>query len=182
MLANDPLHRHAHQEELLDRLLQGCFGDLAPPERALLREQLEWVELAGGQTLMQQGDSADSMYISVSGRLRAFVRDELGRPRMVREMSRGQIIGEMSLYTDEPRSATVVAATDVECYRLDASAFSTLLAKNPELAEQVASSLVERQVGLEAVKGRVDEAADARRRAESQRDMTSKIRAFFQLD
>ena len=88
----------------------------------------------------------------------------------------------MALLTGEKRRATCIAMTDVECYRLDASAFRTLLAKNPELAEQVAASLVERQTGLEAVRGRVDEAADAKRRAENQRDLTSKIRAFFQLD
>jgi len=40
------------------------------------------------------------------------VRDEEGVPRMVREMGRGQVIGEMSLYTDEPRSASVVAIRD----------------------------------------------------------------------
>ena len=55
---------------------------------------------------MEQGEPGDSMYLSISGRLRAYVRDEDGAPRMVREMGRGQVIGEMSLYTDEPRSAT----------------------------------------------------------------------------
>ena len=56
-------HRHTHLEPLLQRLLQSCFGELDEPTLRLLREHLEWVELAGGQALMEQGDAGDSLYI-----------------------------------------------------------------------------------------------------------------------
>ena len=92
-----------HQDALLTKHLQTFLGDIEPRALALLRERLTWVEVAGGQTLMEQGQPGDSMYLSISGRLRAYVKDEEGVPRMVREMGRGQVIGEMSLYTDEPR-------------------------------------------------------------------------------
>ena len=100
--------QHAHHDQLLTQHLQRFFGDLEPEVLALLRAQLEWVEVVGGQTLMEQGEAGDSMYLSVSGRLRAYVKQDDGTQRMVREMARGQVIGEMSLYTDEPRSATVI--------------------------------------------------------------------------
>ncbi len=58
---------------------------------------------------MEQGEPGDSAYLCISGRLRVYVRGEDGSQRMVREMSRGEVIGEMSLYTGEPRSATVIA-------------------------------------------------------------------------
>ena len=89
-----------HQDALLTQHLRAYLGDIEPAALALLRQRLTWVEIAGGQTLMTQGEPGDSMYLSISGRLRAYVNDEDGVPRMVREMGRGQVIGEMSLYTD----------------------------------------------------------------------------------
>jgi NTE family protein len=82
------------------------------------------VEIAAGQTLMSQGDPGDSMYLSIIGRLRAYIRDEDGVQRMVREMARGQVIGEMALYTDEPRSATVVEI-GIRCWCAWTSPLST---------------------------------------------------------
>ena len=100
------------QDELLEQHLRTYLGDLDPATMTFLRSRLEWVEIAAGETLMAQGDPGDSMYISISGRLRAYVKDDGGIEHMVREMARGQIIGEMSMYTEEPRSATVVAIRD----------------------------------------------------------------------
>lgn len=139
-----PVARQRYQEELLTRLLAGCFGDVDEATLALLRARLEWVELAGGQTLMEQGDAGDSFYISVSGRLRAYVRDELGRQRMVREMSRGQIIGEMSLFTGEPRSATVVAIRESVLVRLRKHDFDELIATQPQISIALTRQLIRR--------------------------------------
>ena len=139
-----PAVRHAHQEKLLQRLLQACFGDLDDNTLALLRAQLEWVELAGGQTLIEQGEPGDSMYVSVSGRLRAYVRDDLGQQRMVREMSRGQIIGEMSLFTGEPRSASVVAIRESVLVRLSKAAFDELIAHHPGISAALTRQLIRR--------------------------------------
>ena len=138
------VNRHAHQEQLLHRLLQSCFGDLDAATLALLRSQLEWIELAGGQTLIEQGEPGDSMYVSVSGRLRAYVRDEEGRQRMVREMSRGQVIGEMSLFTGEPRSASVVAIRESVLVRLSKDAFDDLIANHPGISAALTRQLIRR--------------------------------------
>ena len=115
------------QDGLLDHHLRAFLGPVDEPALHSLREQLEWVEVAAGQTLMAQGEPGDAMYLSISGRLRAYVRDDDGVEHMVREMARGQIIGEMSLYTDEPRSATVVAIRDSVLVRLGKPQFHQLL-------------------------------------------------------
>ena len=75
-----------HHDALLTQHLRAFLGDIEPAALTLLRERLSWVEIAGGQTLMEQGAPGDSMYLSISGRLRAYVRDEEGVSRMVREM------------------------------------------------------------------------------------------------
>ena len=93
----------------------------------------------------------------------------------------GDIFGEMSLMTGAPRSATVVAVSDVECFRLDKAAFQAILERHPGLAEQVAGVLARRRTGLEAVREGLDAAARERRLAEASRDMLGRIRSFFGL-
>jgi NTE family protein len=136
--------RQVHQDQLLTQQLRAFFGDLDPDVLAQLREQLQWVELVGGQTLMEQGEPGDSMYLSVSGRLRAYVRQDDGAQRMVREMGRGQVIGEMSLYTDEPRSATIVAIRDSVLVRLDKSQFKALLARSAQVSVALTRQIIQR--------------------------------------
>lgn len=53
--------RTAHQDQLLHTHLVALLGDVEPGVIRLLRQHLEWVEIAGGDTLMRQGDAGDSM-------------------------------------------------------------------------------------------------------------------------
>ena len=126
--------RQRYPDELLSQHLRRILPDVEPPVLASLRERLEWVEIAGGQTLMKQGDPGDSMFLAISGRLRAYVRDADGTERMVREMGRGHTIGEMSLFTGEPRAATVVAIRDSVLVRLGKPEFDRILASSAQLS------------------------------------------------
>ncbi|MBT9597293.1 MAG: patatin-like phospholipase family protein [Vitreoscilla sp.] len=134
----------ARLEQLLSQILASVFGELDASALALLREHLTWVEVAGGQALMVQGEPGDSMYISVSGRLRAYVDQDEGSPRMVREMSRGQVVGEMSLFTDEPRSATVIAIRDSVLVRLDKPHFQALIAQSAQVSVALTRQIIKR--------------------------------------
>jgi NTE family protein len=138
------------QDDLLAQHLRAYLGELEPTAMALLRDRLQWVELAAGATLMTQGEPGDSMYISVSGRLRAYVRDDDGVERMVREMARGQVIGEMSLYMDSPRTATVVAIRDSVLVRLDKADFLQLLASSAQVSVALTRQLIVRLQNTQA--------------------------------
>ena len=141
------------QDDLLHRHLHALLGPLEPDALALLQASLEWITLAGGQTLMVQGEAGEAMYLAISGRLRAYVRGADGQERAVREMTRGQVIGEMSLYTDQPRSATVVAIRDSVLVRLGKAAFLQLLATSPRLSMQLTRQMIQR---LQAPPARAD--------------------------
>lgn len=132
------------QEDQLDRHLQDLLGELEPEARALLRRHLSWVALAGGQTLLAQGDAGDSMYLVISGRLRAWQRLDDGSERFLREMGRGQVIGELSLFTDEPRSASIVALRDSVLVRLGKDAFNLLLASSSRLSVLLTRQIIHR--------------------------------------
>ena len=78
--------RQRYQDELVARHLHAFLGEIEAPVFEMLRQRLEWVEIAGGATLMTEGEPGDSMYWTISGRLRAYVRADDGSQRMVREM------------------------------------------------------------------------------------------------
>ncbi|MBK9440396.1 MAG: cyclic nucleotide-binding domain-containing protein [Comamonadaceae bacterium] len=130
--------------QVLNQHLHRMLSDIDPAAIDLLRSHLEWVEIAAGETLMQQGGPGDSMYLSISGRLRALVQDEDGEERMVRELGRGEVIGEMSLYTDEPRSATVVAVRDSVLVRLAKAQFTHLLASSAQMSISLTRQMIKR--------------------------------------
>jgi NTE family protein len=134
-----------HQAALLDRLLVNVLGPIDDEALGLLRAELEWLELPGGSTLLSQGDPGDAMYLCVSGRLRAYRRDEQGQTRRLREMGRGEVIGELSLYTHEPRSATVVAVRDSMLVRLSQAAFDALVMRSAAVSVALTRQIVRRQ-------------------------------------
>src|SRR5580765_4563344 len=70
--------QRTYRDELLERHLEAFLGDADPAAIDVLRASLEWVEIAGGETLMRQGEPGDSMYLTISGRLRAYASHEDG--------------------------------------------------------------------------------------------------------
>ncbi|MDO9143752.1 patatin-like phospholipase family protein [Rhodoferax sp.] len=133
-----------YPEQVLIHHLQRMLGDVDAEALALLRSHLSWVELAAGDTLMFQGEHGDAMYLSISGRLRASVLGDDGVEHMVREMGRGEVIGEMSLYTDEPRTATVVAIRNSVLVRLAKSEFTSLLASSAQMSIALTRQMIKR--------------------------------------
>lgn len=135
---------HSYRERLLAQHLNTLFGAIEPTTLQFLRTHLEWVEIAGGTPLMRQGDPGNEAYLLVSGRLRVYARDEFGATRMVRELSRGEVIGELAMYTGDPRSATVVAVRDSVLVRLQRSHFAALLATSPAMSIVFTKQIIRR--------------------------------------
>ena len=94
--------------------------------------EFEWFSLPGGQTLFHEGDNDDSLYILLSGRLGAFVRNEEGKDTLIRQMVSGETVGEMAVLSGEPRSATVVTLRDSEILQLKKAAFTRLIEAHPK--------------------------------------------------
>ena len=134
----------ATHNQLLTEHLRNFLQGIEPDALELLRAHLEWVEVPGGSTLMNQGEPGESMYLTVSGRLRAYVRSDDGPQRRVADMGRGQVIGEISLFTDAPRAATVVAVRDSVLVRLTKSVFKTLLASSAQVSIALTRQIIQR--------------------------------------
>jgi NTE family protein len=139
-----PASFHERFDALLTAELGAALPGLADDARTLLQSRLRWIELPGGATLMAQGDPSDAMYLLVSGRLRISTLQEDGRRRVVREIGRGQVAGELGLFTDEPRSATIVAVRDSVLVALDRTGFQELLALSPQASLALTRQIIAR--------------------------------------
>ncbi|HVK78408.1 MAG TPA: mechanosensitive ion channel family protein [Kofleriaceae bacterium] len=169
---------HVRRLAAVDRV--DLFRALSPADRDQMADRLRPMPFARGEAVTHEGDLDDGLFIIVRGE--AAVR--IGPGEAAREVARlgpGQFFGEMSLMTGEVRSATVIALTDLECYRLDKPVFEDLLRQRPELAEAVAELLAERRVALASAR---DEAEHSRHRrlATAKQDLLGRIRNFFALE
>jgi NTE family protein len=109
-----------------------------------ISEEFEWFSLPGGQLLFSQGDTDDSLYVVLSGRLGAFLHGDDGKEILIRQMPAGETVGEMALLSGQPRSATVVALRDSEVARLSKAAFTKLIDEHPKALRFITDLLVRR--------------------------------------
>ena len=135
--------RPAHQDDLLLQHLRNFLGIIDEAAIDKLRGRLRWLQLAGGETLMRQGEPGDELYLLVSGRLRVYVEEDEQR-RIVREVTRGAVVGEMGLIAEAPRSATVVAIRDSVLVSLGKADFAELQATSPQVTLALTRQIIER--------------------------------------
>lgn len=114
------------------------FAGLSDAALQELAGQLERVQLRSGETLIRQGEPGDCMFLLASGRLRATVERADGRTVVVGEVGRGEVVGEMALLIDEPRSATIRAIRDSELFRLSKEVFDLFIERYPVALKQIA--------------------------------------------
>ena len=103
------------------------FGGLDEVEQEKVASLVRWETFAAGAAVGRQGEVAETMYILVEGRCRVLMDiDDSGHPFTLAELGPGQCFGEMALVEIQPRSASVVALTDVVVAGLTNSDFMTL--------------------------------------------------------
>jgi len=136
--------RPSHHEELLLQHLRSFLGIADPGALEAVRSRLRWMHLAGGRTLLRQGEPGDTLYLLVSGRLRVYTQDDDAQHRIIREIPRGEVVGEMSLITGGARSATVVAIRDSVLVSLGQADFVHLQAQYPEVTLALTRQIIER--------------------------------------
>jgi small-conductance mechanosensitive channel/CRP-like cAMP-binding protein len=157
------------------------FSGLEEPDKVALAGHLRYAPFARGETMTRQGAEAHWLYMMIDGDASVRVSVE-GIEKEVARISAGHFFGEYGLMTGEKRQATVVAITDVECYRLDKPGFQSIVHANPALADHIAGILAKRRVELLAVKEDLDEEAKSARMKSTKENLLGKIRDFFGLE
>jgi small-conductance mechanosensitive channel len=184
-VAKDEAHAESVRlRELQRRLIMLKQVDLLAPlseeERNFVAGRLQYAPFARGDIITKQGSIAHWLYVIAFGE--AEVRfEQTGRaPRVLGTVRAGQFFGEMGLLAGESRNATVVAKTDVECYRLDRASFQALLLARPELANEVSRVIAARKPELETARAEAAEAM-AHPPEPAQPALLERIQRFFGL-
>lgn len=97
-----------------------------------------------GQVIFRQGDEGDCAYFIRSGDVEVVARQPDGAETVVAKLSRGQYFGEMALLRDEPRSATIRAATRAEVAVLGKENFLTMLSIIPSTEQDIMKTVNQR--------------------------------------
>lgn len=120
------------------------FAGLTDDELTRLAAGLIPAPFAKGDIITRQGANAHWLYILTRGSVAIWHDWDTPGARLLATLEAGNFFGEMGLMTGSPRSATVVATSDVECWRLEKNAFARVLEERPEIAQEVSMLLAER--------------------------------------
>lgn len=146
------------------------FADMTPDGFSELLESLEQMTFSAGEVLLREGDKGDALFLLERGAVEVQAKNPDGSGEGFVSTLRGPcIFGEMALVTDNPRSATIVASTDVECFRLSRKGYEATVARESGLSHFVTRVVGERlleadnirQVGKYEITGRLGAGAGA---------------------
>ncbi len=131
-------HKHMSNDPITERiaflrsipLLQGLEDD----ELRFLAGEAKEREFEMGETIFYQGEVGYTCHIIIRGKARVYVVTEDGRELSVRILGPGEIFGEMALFEDVPRSASVEALEPTWTLELNQDVLLRALQRNPKLA------------------------------------------------
>jgi CRP-like cAMP-binding protein len=120
------------------------FSALDEEALARVAVRTSTVQLDRNDTLFNEGDDADDLYVLLTGRVAIAKRSPDGRESLVALMKPGDLFGEMPLFDDEPRSASVRALERSEVARVPFDAVRAELEARPGLLWDVVTMLAAR--------------------------------------
>ncbi len=98
-------------------------------------------DFAAGEMVFREGDSSDTCYVMRSGRVRALREHTDGRTITLATFGPGDIFGELAMFDDERRSATIEALEATETAAILGSDMRRLLRAHPEIAVKLLAAL-----------------------------------------
>ncbi|MDP2180950.1 MAG: Crp/Fnr family transcriptional regulator [Actinomycetota bacterium] len=120
------------------------FADLSHDDLETFADMVQFRRYGKGAFIVNQNDIGSSMYLLVSGRVKVSLASPDGKELALNYLEAPAHFGEMSLVDAEPRSADVIAVTDIELFSLDAKDLSAAIQLNPRLALSLIATLSRR--------------------------------------
>ena len=120
------------------------FEGLSPEEQEELRAMMTQTTLRRGETLFNEGDSGDRLYILLSGKVKLGHASADGRENLLAVLGPGEILGELTLFDPGQRSTTATAVSPARLVFLNHSDLMVFLEDNPSLAKHMLKALAKR--------------------------------------
>lgn len=132
------------------------FGGLDAEEIRRLDTRCGWRRLPAGHWILDHGEAGTDVVFLAHGKARVLIRDVSGSDVILRDIAEGTYVGELAAIDGGPRSAGILAITDVVVARMPASVFREAIHRHPSVADGVLAGLAAR---VRALALRVDESA-----------------------
>jgi small-conductance mechanosensitive channel/CRP-like cAMP-binding protein len=175
---NDKPVREDGRDAELVRILAtvDLFEPLTEDERRQLVASSVELAFGAGQAVVRQDAAGGSMFVVCQGAVR--VVDASGRD--LATIAAPGYVGEMSMLTGQPRSASVVAAEECTLLELTSAALRAIALANPQVLERISAVVATRRADLD--RQRAEAAALPPPVPESPKSLLTRIRAFLTLD
>jgi len=138
--------------ELLRRI--PLFAKIDPTRLKLLAFTSDRVKFDPGQVVFEQGDGGDYAYVIIEGEADVSVNTPSG-PLLVASIKEHELVGEIAILCDVPRTATVTASSELIALQISKDLFYRLVTEFPEMAIEIMRDLARR---LELTTGRLQQA------------------------
>jgi CRP/FNR family transcriptional regulator, cyclic AMP receptor protein len=141
----------------------GLFRSLDAANIEQLDSRCTWRRLSRNQWILDYQDDSNDVFFVVSGAVRVKLQSVSGREVLLREIKAGDFFGELAAIDSQPRSAGIVAVTDVTVARMPAAVFRSAVHSYPDVCDQLLALLAGQ---IRALANRVNEftTLDARHR------------------
>jgi small-conductance mechanosensitive channel/CRP-like cAMP-binding protein len=183
---NEKYEEAVQQREMTRRIKTlkrvALFGQMSEDELQSLAANLMYAPFAKGNIITKQGAPSQYwLFIIINGEAEIYLEGTAGEKRVLNVLGKGDFFGEMSLMTGAPRAASVIAKTDVECYRLDKEAFEEVMLARPSIAEEIAHVLVARRAELDFALQNLDEESKHNEIHKQHYEVLATVKRFFGL-
>jgi len=119
------------------------FSKIDPAMQKLLCFSSERLTFAAGQVMFHAGDEADAAYVVIEGTVEISVPTPSG-PIVVNTMRPNDIVGEIAIFGEVPRTATATAQTRLETLRISKEVFTNVIRQSPDAALELVRILAGR--------------------------------------
>src|SRR5919109_2394382 len=120
------------------------FDELAEDDLRRVAEVSVPRRFAAGEVVFREGDDSDTCYVVNAGHARAIREHPDGRQITLATFGPGDIFGELAMFDDERRSATVQATDALDTIAIPGRDMRRLLHQHPDIAVALAASLARR--------------------------------------
>ena len=146
------------------------FDGLSPDVVAELADVARPVALAANEVLVRQGDPGDAVYVLTSGTFDVVLGEPGGVPRVLARLGAGECVGEMTVLTQNARTATVISRGAAEALRIEAGPLRLVLERHPVARRHLAAFAMRRLPSLRLAASGLFAGVDALELARFDRD------------
>ncbi|MBK1671371.1 cyclic nucleotide-binding protein [Rhodovibrio sodomensis] len=120
------------------------FQNIEPSKLKLMAFASERVTFADGAALFDQGEEGDAAYIVLEGTADVRVTADSGEPITVAQVASNDIVGEIAILCNVPRTATVVATSELVTLKITKELFFRMVQDFPQIGIEVMRVLAHR--------------------------------------